>query len=65
MTNLERAEKGYNTIAKCLGELLKLSCEGKQYQTLSCDEYKSRYGNWKPNELRCLCKLDEDLGKID
>mgnify|MGYP007054422223 FL=1 len=65
MDKLTRAEKGINTIAKCMGELLKLSCEGKKYEELSCDEFKSRYSDWKQRELQCLCRLNEDIGNID
>lgn len=44
-------------LAKCMVEAEALLEQGLDYETLSCDEFSQRYGDWSLKELKCLHRV--------
>lgn len=48
-------------IAKCMVEVDALIEQGLNYETLTCDEFTNRYGNWSLKEIKILNRMWNDF----
>lgn len=48
-------------IAKCMVEVDALIEQGLNYETLTCDEFTNRYGNWSLKEIKILNRMWDDF----